>query len=275
MAGFGLREYGAWDHHYLYISYAQSDPNIGIFIASTVLLFCAPPVYAGANYFILGRVLYYIPYLSPLHPGRVWTTFIALDLIVEVLAANGASKVANSAHTPSLVKAGMALVKASLLLQIALFLAFVALIALFHRRCVSTNVFSHKVKVIVYTLYVSSCLILLRNTFRTATFFYPSTAYANTAEWCFWVFEATPMVLNTYLMNVYPPAKYLPADHKIYLATDGKTELEGPGAVDKRPFLLTLFDPFDVVGLANGRDAKNRFWEEDGIGGPVKRETAN
>ena len=35
---------------------------------------------------------------------------------------------------------------------------------------------------------------------------------------------------------------------------------------------MTLFDPFDVVGLVKGRDAKNRFWEEDGIGGPVKIE---
>lgn len=78
------------------------------------------------------------------------------------------------------------------------------------------------------------------------------------------------MLLNSYLMNVYPPAKYLPADHKIYLATDGKTELVGPGAADRRPFLLTLFDPFDVVGLVQGRDAKNRFWEEDGVGGPLK-----
>ena len=79
------------------------------------------------------------------------------------------------------------------------------------------------------------------------------------------------MVLNTYLMNLYPPAKYMPANHKIYLARDGKTELEGPGVVDKRHFLVTLIDPFDVVGLAKGRDAKNRFWEEDGIGGPVNR----
>ena len=78
------------------------------------------------------------------------------------------------------------------------------------------------------------------------------------------------MLLNTYLMNVYPPAKYLPANYKIYLATDGRTELEGPGAADNRHFLWTLCDPFDVVGLVTGRDAKNRFWEEDGVGGPVK-----
>jgi hypothetical protein len=231
-------------------------------------------VYAGANYFIFGRILYYIPYLSPLHPGRVWTTFIGLDSVVEILAGNGASKAANSSQDPGQVKIGIALVKASLLLQIGLFLAFVGLVVGFHLRCLRANVFSHNVKVIIYTLYISSCLILLRNTFRTATFFYPSTAYANRSEWCFWVLEAVPMVFNSYLMNVYPPATYLPADHKIYLAMDGKTELEGPGAVDKRHFLLTLFDPFDVVGLVKGTDSKNRFWEEDGIGGPAKTETA-
>jgi hypothetical protein len=156
------------------------------------------------------------------------------------------------------------------LLQIALFLAFVALVVIFHIRCIRASVFSHNVKVTIYTLYISSTLILLRNTFRTATFFYPATAYANTSEWCFWVFEAAPMVMNSYLMNVYPPGKYLPANYKIYLAMDGKTELEGPGAADKRPFLFTLFDPCDILGLVKGTDAKNRFWEHDGIGPPPK-----
>jgi hypothetical protein len=80
------------------------------------------------------------------------------------------------------------------------------------------------------------------------------------------------MVINSYLMNVYPPGKYLPANYKIYLAMDGKTELEGPGAADKRPFLLTLFDPFDVAGLVKGTDAKTRFWEHDGIGLPQRSE---
>ena len=76
------------------------------------------------------------------------------------------------------------------------------------------------------------------------------------------------MLVNTYMMNVFPPAKYMPANHKIYLAKDGKTELEGPGMVDKRPFLLSLLDPFDLVGVVMKRDSENRFWERDGIGGP-------
>ena len=76
------------------------------------------------------------------------------------------------------------------------------------------------------------------------------------------------MLFNTYLLNLYPPMKYLPHNNKVYLAVDGKTEFEGPGMVENRPFLLTLFDPFDLVGLVTGQDNKNRFWEKDGIGGP-------
>jgi hypothetical protein len=171
------------------------------------------------------------------------------------------------------MKTGLELVKASLLLQIALLVAFVALIVIFHIRCLRANGCSRNITIIIFPLYVSSCLIFPRSIFRTAAFFYPVTAYANTSDWRFWVFEAVQMLLNTYLMNGYPLAKHLPANHKIYLATDGRTELEGPEAADNSCFLLRLFDPFDVVGFVKGRDAKNRFWEEDGIGGLGKSES--
>jgi hypothetical protein len=78
VAGFCLREYGAY--HY---------DKMGEFIASQVLLFIAPPVYNGANYFVFGRALYYLPYLSIIHPGRVFSTFVTLDAIDGVLAGNG------------------------------------------------------------------------------------------------------------------------------------------------------------------------------------------
>ena len=73
-------------------------------------------------------------------------------------------------------------------------------------------------------------------------------------------------------MNIFPPAKYLPSNHKVYLAVDGKTEIEGPGMVDKRNFVMTVLDPFDLHGLVTGRDNKNKFWEKDGIGGPREGE---
>jgi len=70
-AGFIMRELGAF--HFT---------NLKIYISSTVLLLVAPPVYEGANYFLLGRILYYVPYHSPIHPGRVVTTFVGIDAVI-------------------------------------------------------------------------------------------------------------------------------------------------------------------------------------------------
>lgn len=45
------------------------------------------------------------------------------------------------------------------------------------------------------------------------------------------------------------------------------TEVEGPGFKGPRPFLLTLFDPFDVWGLISKRGKQERYWETDGVSG--------
>jgi RTA1 like protein len=255
VAGFILREYSVRGHL----------DNLPIFIASAVLLFAAPPVYSGADYFVLGRALYYIPYLSPLHPGRVWTTFIGLDVIVEAFAGNGAALAVNQSLPAQRREVGLSLIKASLIMQVVLFVAFASVVAIFHIRARRAGVVNYKLKVIIYTMYASCTLIVLRNLFRTVAFFTPWDSYANSTEWLIWVWEMVPMLLNTVMLNVWPPAKYLPSDNKVYLARDGKTELQGPGWEDRRHFLLTVFDPFNIGGLLRGEDTKNRFWEKDGI----------
>ena len=69
------------------------------------------------------------------------------------------------------------------------------------------------------------------------------------------------MIVNSVLLNIRHPARFLPSSNKVYLAEDGVTEIMGPGYSDKRNFLITIFDPFDLVGLIRGRDKKNRYWE--------------
>jgi len=55
-------------------------------LEETLLTGHAPyrPLYELGNYYILGRILYYVPQHSPMHPGRVLTTFAAISGIVEV-----------------------------------------------------------------------------------------------------------------------------------------------------------------------------------------------
>ncbi|KAK5550249.1 hypothetical protein LTR46_011747 [Exophiala xenobiotica] len=147
-----------------------------------------------------------------------------------------------------------------------MFLAFMALIVIFHRQCIAAGALTHNTRTIIYVLYASGFLILVRNIFRTASFFYPPTSPSNGYEVFFWVFEALTMLANTFLLNIFPPAKYIPKNHKTYLARDEKTEIEGPGMVNRRHFLLTLVDPFDLVRVATGHDNRNKIWEHDGIG---------
>ncbi|TGO49040.1 hypothetical protein BOTNAR_0447g00050 [Botryotinia narcissicola] len=123
-AGFILREIGAFQYS-----------NLNIYIASIVLLYAAPPIYELVNYFILSRILYYVPYHSPLHPGRVLTTFGAISAVVEALNANGAARLANSSLSEDAQETGRSLLKAALCLQLGILGAFIFLAAYFHLKC--------------------------------------------------------------------------------------------------------------------------------------------
>ena len=251
VAGFAVREVATY-----------YPGNLGIFIAFQVLHYAAPPVYQAVNYFILGRVLHYIPYLSPIHPGRVVSTFIGLDVVVEILVAQGASRLARW-DQPNEVAIGIALVKSSLLLQVALFLGYVALQIIFHRRCIRQGVLSRNLRSILIVLYISNGLILFRNVYRVVDTFLGSDGATRRYEVYEYVFDTLPIFANSILLNVFFPAVYLPRSNKVYIGSDGRTERHGPGWQDKRPLLLTIFDPFDLVGLVMGKDSKTRFWEQE------------
>ncbi|KAF9024139.1 hypothetical protein BDZ89DRAFT_1092939 [Hymenopellis radicata] len=262
VAAFVTRELGAYNYD-----------NLGIFIASSVIFLLAAPVYEGANYFLLGRILYYVPYNSPIHPGRVVSTFMGIDLFIGVLTGIGAPRVSNSSLPASEIEVGKSLLKAALLLQLASMLAFVCITARYQYRCSKTGTLTKNLNTVLLVLYASCSFISVRTIYRTVEYFeaaslnvYADTLHISTVlkhEWFFWVFEAMLMFANTVLLNLFHPSRYLPKNNKIYLAQDGVTEIEGPGYEDKRNFLLTLFDPFDVVGLITKRDEKEKFWEKE------------
>lgn len=218
-----------------------------------------------------------MPHLSPIHPGRVLTTFATISAVVEALNGNGASYSANTSLPQSQQDVGKALLKAALLIQLGVVALFLSLAITFHRRVRSAGIRSANLDKVLYTLYASSALLTARTIYRTVEYFslaqirvgagggaVDPAAYGPEVryEWFFYVFEATLMVCNAWLWNFRHPRKYLPKSTKVYLSRDGVTEVTGPGYKDTRNFFVTLVDPFDLAGLIRGRDGQTRFWDE-------------
>ncbi|KAL4765405.1 putative RTA1 domain protein [Aspergillus foveolatus] len=255
--------------------------NVPIYIASTVFLLAGPPVYEGANFFILGRILYYIPYLSPIHPGRVFSTFLGFLAIVEVLTANGAAQLANTEATQRRRDIGDGLLKAALILQLVVMAGFVSLAVFFQVKCYRAGLLTKKLKSVLAVLYCSCTFITTRTVFRTVEYFAAAGQHSwddpNDVnpiirdEWFFWFFEVVIMYANTTMLNIFHPMRFLPRSNKIYLAKDGVTEVEGPGFQDPRPWFVTFIDPFDIAGLISGKQVK--YWETDGSGQGIQTNT--
>ena len=255
---------------------AYNYDNVSLFIAENIILLVAPPVYEGANFIVLGRILYYVPYLSPIHPGRVVTTFLGFDLVVGILTANGGARLSDQ-HSETSRKLGEGLLKAALIIQLVCMVCFIALTGVYHRRVSRKGLMRPKLVKPIRMLYVSCTLITIRTIYRVVEYFKSTQSiqllYSGqvtsdsqlsaifTNEWFFWVFEASVMFTNSVLLNIFHPMRYLPQSNKIYLDRDGETEIEGPGIQDKRHFLLTVLDPFDLVGLIRGRDKEDEFWK--------------
>lgn len=229
------------------------------------------PVLELANYHILGRILSFVPYCSPLHPGRVFTTFAILSCVVEVLNALGVTYSSISALPPATIRTGQALLKASLVLQLVVAFLFAVLAAAFHRRCLARGVRDRRVVAPLVTLYVSTALITVRTVYRVVEYWAATTVPGSPSpvvrsEWFFLVFEASVVLMDCVLFNVFHPRRYLPRNNKTYLALDGVSEVEGPGWSDNRPWMVTLCDPFDVMGaIRPAGKSGERFWETDGV----------
>ncbi|KAH8883597.1 RTA1 domain protein [Thozetella sp. PMI_491] len=276
--GFAIREFGAFNY-----------TSLAGYITSTMFIYFSPPLLELANYHILGRVLYYVPYNSPIHPGRVLSTLGFLSTLVEVFNAIGISYATNPALPEKYITIGNIFMKTSLVLQIIVIALFYVLAAVFQYRCSRSGVNTSKVQNSLATLYLSSFIILIRTVYRTVEFFggenlkdihnlsevSPLLRY----EWFFWVFEASVMFINVVLWNLRHPRRYLPKDYRVYLAKDGVTELQGPGWETKntgwKGFVITLVDPFGFLDSAlQKRDGKQPFWETDGIGGTQQGKSA-
>lgn len=246
--------------------------NIPPFIAQTVLILAGPPIYAAAEYNILGRLMHYLPMHAPLNPSRVVYLFIYMGAGVEGLTAAVATLMASGGSSSvgsSNFMTGGVLISVALVLQGVVECFFLSMVALLHYRCVRSRMLAPNVRMLCIMLYGTSSLVLLRCIFRVVQAFsmyagncgqYYYCGASSKDEWYLYVFEAAPMALYTYWLNVVHPGRYLPVEHERYLDPDGKTERIGPGWIDERSKALTFIDLFDVKSAFRGRSESSKFW---------------
>ncbi|KAI8951499.1 putative RTA1 domain protein [Xylaria longipes] len=253
-AGYALREYGAYN--YIFISLDTDTPVLIVFILSQVFIYVCPPLLELSNYHVLGRILYYVPYFSPLPPGRVLAVFGGLLALVEVLNALGVALAANPSSASSQQELGSSLTLASIGIQLGVIAIFICIAGLFHHRCIKANVYAKAVSTPLLTLYVSTALIFTRSIYRlvehldntTVDLKHPETLKTLSPllrhEWFFYIFESTTMLINSTLWNIWNPGRYLPKNYHVHLAQDGRTEIEGEEYADSRPFLAKAANVF-------------------------------
>ncbi|KAJ2893347.1 putative RTA1 domain protein [Zalerion maritima] len=238
--GYAMREYLALDN-YVY----RGSQNLIIYVLSQVFIYICPPLLELANYHVLGRIFYYVPYLAPLPPGRVLSIFGLLMIFVETLNALGVALSSNP--TGSNQDLGSRLTIAALAIQLAVIAIFIVLTAIFHARCAKIQIRSKSVTTPLVVLYTSMCLILIRCIYRLVEHLGNTSVDISDLEsmrslspvlryeWYFFVFEGTLMLCNSTIWNVFHPGRFLPKDYHVYLSRDGMTEVQGVKYEDTRP----------------------------------------
>ncbi|KFY60403.1 hypothetical protein V496_05339 [Pseudogymnoascus sp. VKM F-4515 (FW-2607)] len=247
------------------------DPgNINLYIAQTCLILAGPPIYSAAEYNVLGRLMHYTPMHSPINPSRVLYFFIYVGAAVESLTAVGAVRLSAANGDMDKLKDGETFLSISLVLQGVVECLFMSMVALVHYRCARAKMLTPKVNTICIMLYGTSALVLLRCIFRAVESFSTLSVIASGTcdgtcrtvlrhEWYIYVFEAAPMVLYTYWLNIVHPGRFLPHNTKVYLDFNG-VERVGPGWIDYRTTWMTFVDPFDIRGRMSGNLDHEQYW---------------
>lgn len=252
------------------IASSYEPGNINLYIAQTCLILAGPPIYSAAEYNVLGRLMHYTPMHSPINPSRVLYFFIYVGAAVESLTAVGAVRLSAANGNMDKLKDGETFISIALVLQGVVECLFMSMVALVHYRCARAKMLTPKVHTICIMLYGTSALVLLRCIFRAVESFSTLNVIDSGTcdgtcravlrhEWYIYVFEAAPMVLYTYWLNIVHPGRFLPHSTKVYLDFNG-VERVGPGWIDHRTTWMTFVDPFDIRGRMSGNLDHEQYW---------------
>jgi formate hydrogenlyase subunit 3/multisubunit Na+/H+ antiporter MnhD subunit len=154
------------------------------------------------------------PNLTWFFPSIIYGMLLVLFCATVSLTAQGTSNYFNPDADPSTIKSDHDLLKASLVLLLFCNVALLGILGLFHHRCSRTGVFriaeNRNAKVLAFALYACGILMLVRNIFRTVQIFSRPHSSAWETEAFFWIFDASPMLICTLMLNFMHFGKLFP-----------------------------------------------------------------
>lgn len=183
-------------------------------VSKTNSLASFSPIISGPAYLFLCR-------LQIIRHGRVRVGTISLYIIsiflftvVISLTSQGTSTFFSDQANDDAVRSSLAVLKASLVLQLFLNAIAVAVLASAYRPGAAQGDLPRRrvwrVQIVRLSLSIAVTMILIRNLFRTVQIFSPPESPIWTAEAYFWAFDATPMLAYTAVFHALHPAEYFP-----------------------------------------------------------------
>ncbi|KAF4546867.1 RTA1-like protein 3 [Elsinoe fawcettii] len=166
-----------------------------------ILILLAPILFAAAIYMFLGRVIQASTYQKYSTIPTRWLTkvFVTGDILCFIVQASGASKLIKPKSQAEL-DAAQRIILTGLGLQVLIFTLFLMVSITFHRRLVYSKAWRHvpaalRIRLMLWTIYLASALVLVRNIFRFVEYALPHDGYLIRTEWPMFAMDVALMVV--------------------------------------------------------------------------------
>ncbi|PKS06253.1 hypothetical protein jhhlp_006999 [Lomentospora prolificans] len=212
------------------------------YIIQSLLLLLAPAVFAASIYMILGRLIVRLEAdsYSIIRP-RWLTKFFILGDVLSFCAQGGGGGMLATAKSREDSRRGEQIILGGLGIQILFFGFFIVVSFIFHlriRRKPTRRSYALTTpwKGLLYVLYTSSILIMIRSVFRIIEYVMGSDGELLSKEVYLYIFDAVPMFVVCVIFNWFHPSRVISKDDKEPIASVTSLEVLGddPEAAGRR-----------------------------------------
>ncbi|KAF2032630.1 hypothetical protein EK21DRAFT_109702 [Setomelanomma holmii] len=252
------------------------------FLISWIMILLAPSFLAAACYTAFSRVVWFSCPTYSLNFKTLWCfprwitpTFVVFDLFSFLIQLVGASQISrhfdhdsspsrNIGESERNTLPGRIILVLGLVLQMLCFLSFSIISCRYFyisRHWSAIDLGDMKLwRKLSYTINLSSIIIALRAIYRTMEIPHDrdyGLEYLQSHEWCFWIFDAVPIMFVLLVFAVWHPGRYLPRSYTGLTLDKGramkeKDEISSTNGTSKETELRS-FKPEDFEARAASR----------------------